>query len=153
MKSVFRAWRWPWAGLLLCSHLLAMAQVYTWTDEKGRKHFGDQVSTPESHRGKPVNIPTPNIAQRFEPAPSLVAPSESATTADGTAPVASSFPDPKAKSKTPTGVAASQEACKAQKQAYQASAACFAACSRPVAGGGRNNARCGHCTPLNSPRC
>ncbi|MGS5086265.1 DUF4124 domain-containing protein [Hydrogenophaga sp. A37] len=149
MKNVFR--RWAWAGLLLCNSLIH-AQVYTWTDAQGRKHFGDEVSTPENKRGTPVKIPLPNIAKRFEPN----TPPASNAPADGSAPVPTPASAPKAETKKLPGLAAQQEACKAQKQAYQASEACYAECSTPVQnkwGGGRNNAKCGHCSPMTTPRC
>lgn len=34
-------------ALLLCLSLPLQAQVYTWVDENGRKHFGSQPPTPE----------------------------------------------------------------------------------------------------------
>ena len=154
MKTVFRGCRWAWVGLLLCGHLFAIAQVYTWTDEKGRKHFGDEVTTPGNQRGKTVNIPPPNVAERFKPDATLATPSASDAPAEAAAPVPTAGSDPKAGSPKRPGVAAGQEACKAQNEAYQASRACYSECSTLNVGGrGHNNAQCGHCTPLTKPRC
>lgn len=153
MKTVFRRWRWVWAGLLLFS-LLAIAQVYTWTDEQGRKHFGDEVTTPGNQRETPVNIPPPNVAEPFKPDTPPAAPSAPDAPAEVAAPVPAALTDPMAGTPKRPGVAAEQEACKAQNEAYEASKACFAECStlnKP--GSGRNNAQCGHCTPMTKPRC
>lgn len=154
MKTVFRRFRWAWIGLLLCGHLFAIAQVYTWTDEKGRKHFGDEVSTPENQRGTPVKIPLTNTAKRFEPDTPPAAPSASDAPTEVAAPMPSALTDPKTGAPKRPGVAAEQDACKAQNAAYQASRACYAECSTLNVGGrGHNNAQCGHCTPLPKPRC
>jgi hypothetical protein len=165
MKTMFREFRWAWVGLLLCGHLCAIAQIYTWTDKSGRKHFGDDVSTPENQRSTPVKIPSPNTAKRFEPNAPLATSSGSDAPADGPTPFTTSATDPKAKTKDLSGVAARQEACKAEKQAYQASAACYAECGISFCSGGlvqggsgpsscgRNNVNCGHCKDLPMPRC
>ena len=51
MNVAARWWGWIMVVGCLCGHLLASAQdVYTWTDEKGRKHFADKVSTPENRQ-------------------------------------------------------------------------------------------------------
>jgi hypothetical protein len=51
----------------------------------------------------------------------------------------------------------SKDECEALKKAYDASVACYAECSTPVqqrfGSGGRNNAKCGHCTQMSMPRC
>lgn len=148
--------RW-WGSIMvagcLCGHLLASAQdVYTWTDEKGRKHFADKVSTPENRQDKPVTVPPPNVAKRFVPVPA-----EGSGDANPTPPAVppapankTRLPDPKKKARY------SQEECEALKKAYAASEACFADCSTPTRtfrGSGRNNSNCGHCTQMTMPRC
>lgn len=153
MNNVFRRWRWAWAVLLLGS-LLAIAQVYTWTDEQGRTHFGDEVTTPANQRETPVHIPAANVAEPFKPDTPPSVPSVPDAPAEVAAPVPSMVTDPQTGLPQRPGVAAEQEACQAQNEAYQASRACFAECStlnKP--GSGRNNAQCGHCTPLTKPRC
>lgn len=162
---MFRGFRWAWVGLLLCGHLFAIAQVYTWTDDKGRKHFGDEVSTPQNQRGTPVKIPQSNAAKRFEPKAPLAASSGTDAPADGSASVPTSATDPKAKTKELTSVAAKQEVCKAERQAYKASVACYAECGISFCSGGlvqggsgpgscgRNNVNCSHCNDLPMPRC
>lgn len=58
--------------LLLCCALPLQAQIYTWVDENGQKHFGSQPPTPE----KPVE--TVNIRQGYssDGAQPAVAPQE-----------------------------------------------------------------------------
>lgn len=152
-------WRYALVGGLLCGHLWATAQeVYTWTDEKGKKHFADKASTPEDRRNKPVDIPPPNVAKRFVPTP------QQAPQASGDIPpppVAQPSPAPKPKLPDPKKKGKfSRDECEALKKAYEDSAACFAECSTPThsnqngyPSGGRNNAKCGHCTQMNMPRC
>ncbi len=65
---------------LLCVALVAEAQVYTWVDADGQKHFGSMPPTPEqavqpveirsAYQGsaQPVPVPVPEVA----PAPEIV---------------------------------------------------------------------------------
>ena len=147
---------WVWMGALLCVAQISLAQVYTWTDEKGRKHFGDEVSTPENRRESPVKVPPPNIAERFTPAQKPD--SASQTTAGETGSNAPpTIPAQGARPPSGMGVKESQARCESQKQAYDSSAACFAACGKTVCTRGqgcrRNNAACGHCQDMLPPNC
>jgi hypothetical protein len=139
---------------LLCSHLWASAQdVYTWTDEKGRKHFADKVSTPENRRDKPVNIPPPNVAKRFAPSQ----PNGATGTGDASPGLTGAMPvvsaDPKPPEKKKPKVMFTNEECDARKAAYAASEACFVECATPTVHQSKNNANCGHCTQMSMPRC
>ena len=148
---------WVLAGLLLASHGGASAQVYTWTDAQGRKHFSDEASIPGNSREKRVEVPPPNLANRFVPTPLSAAttlPPEDTPTKPDATPAAATTPD--TNNKNAKKKAFTREECGALKQAYDASAACFAACSKPVQAygqRGRNNANCGHCQQLTMPRC
>lgn len=57
--------------LLLCCALPAQAQIYTWVDENGQKHFGNQPPTPEKQ------VETVKIRQGYSsdgPQPAVVQP-------------------------------------------------------------------------------
>lgn len=155
MGNAARWWRWVMVGGLLCSHLLAGAQdVYTWTDEKGRKHFADKVSTPENRRDTPVDIPPPNVAKRFVPAQPLAG---QAGTGDATPGLPGAIPavstDPKPAEKKKPKAMFTNEECEAKRAAYAASEACFGECATPTIYQSKNNAKCGHCTQMTMPRC
>lgn len=150
---------WVLVALLLGGSGVAGAQVYTWTDEQGRKHFTDEAATPGNGRTKRVEVTPPNLANRFVPSSSTTTttlPAEgSPTKPDVTVAVApnTGFQSKNARKKNFT-----REECASLKQAYDASSECFAACSTPAnANGygqkGRNNANCGHCQQMIMPRC
>jgi hypothetical protein len=134
----------------------AMAQVYTWTDADGKKHFGDAATKPRDRTSPEVKVPPANVADRFEarqtPEPIPAGP-ESQSAA---APPAQSTPGPAARKIS--GVQRNQDACLTQWKAYDASAACYAECGRTICRGilfdcKRNNAACGHCQDVPRPNC
>ena len=43
----------------------AMAQVYTWTDANGKKHFGDAATRPRDKTSPEVKVPPANKLLRF----------------------------------------------------------------------------------------
>ncbi len=150
---------WVLSALLLGGHGMTGAQVYTWTDEKGRKHFTDEASAPENGRSKRVEVAPPNLANRFVPSASTVT---TALPAEGTAtipvPTAAVVPNTGYQNKNAKKNNVTREECAAQKQAYDASSSCFASCSTPATANsfgqkGRNNANCGHCQQVTMPRC
>ena len=61
-----KRWAWVWVVALLCFAQISQAQVYTWTDENGKRHFGDEVSTPENRRESPVKV-LPRTLQNVSP--------------------------------------------------------------------------------------
>ncbi|EWS63683.1 DUF4124 domain-containing protein [Hydrogenophaga aromaticivorans] len=129
----------------------AMAQVYTWTDANGKKHFGDAATRPRDKTSPEVKVPPANLANRFEarqtPNPTPAAPeSQSGQTMPG--PTAQKI----------SGVQRNQDACRAQWKAYDEGVACYAKCGKTVCRGflfdcRRNNAECGHCRDAPMPRC
>lgn len=148
--------RWMKCSLavaLLGAQLLAGAQINTWTDQHGRKHFADEAGTPEHQSTTPVTVPPPNVIERFTPPAGQQSGADEAQQA-GQPPVI--LPAPARPQRAP-GLAAQQEACKAAKAAYEASRACFAECGKrfcsPYGHCGTNNSACGHCTELPMPHC
>lgn len=142
------------AVALMCVQLLAGAQIYTWTDEQGRKHFADEVGTPEHQRTTPVKVSPPNLVERFVP------PAQSAQSADGDAAAQGAGsgatptapPAPSQGQRSPSRSSSREQACKAAKAAYEASLACFQGCGRRVVYGTDNSA-CGECQQLPMPDC
>ena len=45
MRNWKKGWRTLLWCVLMCAHVMSIAQVYTWTDKDGRKHFGDPATT------------------------------------------------------------------------------------------------------------
>jgi hypothetical protein len=150
-----KRWAWVWVVALLCFAQISQAQVYTWTDENGKRHFGDEVSTPENRRESPVKVPPPNIAERFTP--TLKSDSASQTSGEVGSNAPPAIPAQGQRSQSGAGAKQSQNMCEAQKQAYASSAACFAACGRTICTRGqgcrRNNSECGHCQAMSPPNC
>lgn len=148
-------WTWVWMVALLCFAQISQAQVYTWTDENGKRHFGDEVSTPGNRRESPVKVPPANVAERFTANPKSDSAPQTTGEAGSNAP--QSIPTQGLKPPGGLGVKESQARCKAQKQAYASSVACFAACGRTVCVDHRecrrNNAACGHCQDTPRPNC
>ncbi len=136
------------AVALLGVQLLAGAQIYTWTDEQGRKHFADEGGTPPQQRTTPVTVSPPNVIERFTPPAGQQSGADEAQQA-GQPPVI--LPAPARAQRAP-GLASKAEACKAEKAAYEASLACFAECGRRGVYGTDNSA-CGHCQQLPIPNC
>ena len=148
--------------VLVCTHVMSIAQVYTWTDKDGRKHFGDPATTPEDKRDLPVHVPSPNVADRFVP--------NTANNANGADMGGDATQGSPSVSIAPSGVPKKpafndRSGCQAARQAYDASVACYAECGvtscrggllqggRGSSSCGRNNAACGQCKELPMPRC
>jgi hypothetical protein len=143
-----------WVSALLCFAQISLAQVFTWTDENGKRHFGDEVSTPGNRRESPVKVPPANVAERFTANPKPDSAPQTAGEAGSNAPPI--IPAQGQKSQSGMGVKQSQAACEAKKQAHASSVACYASCGRTICPHRRcriNNAECGHCQDLPPPNC
>lgn len=145
MNSIIRAATLlPLLWGLACT--ATQAQIYQWVDEQGRTHFDDNRPGSDQEKVDEVKVRKPNLMNRFVAPPPPAEKPAPKPVVNKTPPVSVLPP------KEPVGLAASQAACAKQKQAYEASKACYAACGKPV-WGGRNNAECGHCTDLPDPHC
>lgn len=122
------------------------AQIYQWVDEQGRTHFDDNRPGSDREKVEEVKVRKPNLMNRFVAPPPPVEKPAPKPVVNKTPPV-SVLP-----SEEPVGLAARQAACAKMKQAYEASQACYLACSKPVPNG-RSNAECGHCTNIVDPGC
>lgn len=128
-----------------CS-VLANAQVYSWTDEEGNTHYGDKV--PEQYHSQSKDITDEvqdkvNVTDTVEKQPSSSANNNSnlnATTA-------------KSAQQSLSGSTAKDSSCAGQWSRYRAAQACFESCSEVMAGGGKNNSKCGHCEDIGKPNC
>ena len=149
MRNLLHRLTWLLGALLLLA-TTAQAEVYRWTDERGRIHFEDRppdslptrkVEEVKLRRG---NVADPLKARPVQPIPADEPQEEPAPTA------------PPSAAKKEVGVAARQTACAAHKQAYEASKACFLGCTIFTKTGGStgmNNSHCGHCTDVVMPHC
>lgn len=138
-----------WLLLLMALPLLAAAEIHSWVDENGRKHFGDRV--PESYQDKssPVTV-SPNKAVRFE-RPDMPKPNYS--------PQNEWQPDPGNIYQPPHRAQANKEpqeatgTCAEQRAAFKKSAECFSRCQTKHHNGARDNSLCGHCQAVKSASC
>ncbi len=139
----------------------AVAQVYTWTDADGKKHFGDAATRPRDKTSPEIKVPPANVADRFAPrtaSPPVAAPDPKSEAPPPSPPVA---PAPARPAPKISSVERDQDTCRAQWEAYDAGAACYAECGKNIACPnpgffltcGRNNAECGHCSDAPMPRC
>ena len=143
----------PLRGLglvLLVSGHAAQAEVYRWVDANGRTHLDDRRPAKDIPSGvEAVKLRRGNMVDRFQ-----IRPVESAPMPDvQTQPIVLTLPGPVKKA---TGVVASQAACAAKVQAFEAARACFDACgfaNDGRYGSTRNNSNCGHCTDVPMPNC
>lgn len=132
----------------------ATAQVYTWTDSNGKKHFGDAATRPRDKISPEIKMPPANVADRFEvrnsPEPtSTQAPPVDSAPAPATAPSTRPL-----NASRPSSVDRSRNSCKAKWVAFESAVSCYDACAKPMAPfRGRNNAECGHCQDLPMPNC
>lgn len=131
--------------LLIGGAATAQAEVYRWKDSKGKVHFGDQTDLREQEAVKEEVIPRPNVVRAFKASPTAALP-EPATPSTGGMTV---IPNRQ------LGIVAQQQSsCQAKLAAFQASRACFDACSRPIGRGrGRNITGCEHCVDQPMPHC
>lgn len=154
MNANALATRWALRLTLVLGLVPASAQVYTWTDADGKRHFSDSATRPKDQATPQVKVPPPNVANRFEPrstARDLPAENhgEEGQALTPPAPVIPSNP-----SRSLSGVQRSQNSCRAQWDAYYDGADCFAGCGKTLGFfGTRNNAGCGHCTDAPRPNC
>lgn len=153
-----RAWHmvgkgWLLAGLYALSGA-SLAQVYTWTDADGKKHFGDAAVRPKNNVSPEVKVPPPNIANRFEAQKAPEGQSETTIPAEVPPETPPAAPQPTKPSRRPPSTQRSQDSCKAKWDAFESASACYAECGKSLApDGARNNAECGHCTDVPMPRC
>lgn len=131
-----------------------MAQVYTWTDADGKKHFGDAAMRPKDKATPEVKVPPPNVADRFEARQTPERQVEATSPPEALSSPPPAAPMPTEEARPRSGTERGQDACKAKWEAFDAATACYDVCGKNLAqGGGRNNAACGHCTDVPMPRC
>lgn len=144
---------WLWVSLFAISGA-SLAQIYTWTDADGKKHFGDAAVRPKNSASPEIKVPPPNVVDRFEARKAPEGQSGTASSSETlplTPPAAS---QPTEQARRPSGTQRGQDSCKAKWDAFDSASACYAECGKSLApDGGRNNAACGHCTDVPMPRC
>jgi len=132
-----------WRGLLLVAlavcTTIAQAELYTWVDKNGKKHYGDKIPPEYAKQATAVeqkkinSMPTPPSVNFYQP-PARNQDSAPAAT-DNTAPRGNS--------------------CEDQKRAFEESQACFNDCRlhRVRTHNVNNVSACGHCADVKKPNC
>lgn len=135
--------------LLVCS--AASAEIYRWTDENGKVHFGDRV--PEQYRTNTENLEVKAHNVLESDMKRGYVPREQVTQHEPGA-VASQPPRRSEKAPPQTTLRSSIDECQNQWQSYYQSKACFDSCAIYIrAGTARNVSNCGHCQAVSLPTC
>jgi hypothetical protein len=135
-----RLWRGLLVVVLTASATLAQAELYTWVDKNGEKHYGDTVPPEHAKHAQPVETKQTNSMQSPPSVNYYDPPRPSGSTVQ---------PDD-------TQTADETNSCEAQQQAYDASMACFNECRKHTKIRGKkinNVSECGHCTDAPKPNC
>lgn len=121
----------------------ASAEVYTWVDENGKKHYGDSVPAKYQTQSKTVDTNDINTIQSVDPQ-HYAEPDYGAAQNDGS--------DARSKLiKSNEPASRQNDSCEQQLEAFKRSQACYGQCG--LVGGGINKARCSHCVDLKKPNC
>ncbi|MEP5763286.1 MAG: DUF4124 domain-containing protein [Halieaceae bacterium] len=129
--------------ILLCASPFAFSEIYTWVDENGKKHFGDEIPEKYKSQGSEYKISetntAPAVVTKKKKNPGSLKPVD-------LRPQSAQKPDesylPKPKEKT----------CAELKQEYLTNKHCFAAC-RSANGGNLSSGGCPGCTNMKKPKC
>lgn len=119
-----------------CTVLPVHAEVYTWVDKEGKKHYGDKVPAEYLSKSSEVSTKTVNTLPKMT-APIINTPSAQSPTA---AFVGNESPENETKS-----------SCAQLWSDFEASQRCFSKCV--MKGGGINVAKCDNCKDLPRPNC
>lgn len=123
---------------------LAHAQIFSWVDEQGVKHFGDQVPEKYKKDKSEVSLNKLNTAQSVDTA-KLNELSENIKASN----------DKREESKPKLEEVATEQAkpqtCEEQIEEYERSYACFNTCRN--ANGSINRAKCPDCVSVTRPAC
>lgn len=117
----------------------SVAEVFTWVDKDGKKHFGDQI--PPEYRKQAKEI-APQSTNRMESTSSAKAPSAAAHSQAQLPPkelVHENNVEPEALD------------CTQQWQRFKRAELCFSDCT--LVGGGVNAGKCSHCEDVKKPSC
>lgn len=122
------------------------AEVHTWVDENGRRHFSDRqpgngtesASEKIEVRNQPVKSVTPDM-----PRPRTKRPGRDA----------SRRPPPEPRRWAEERTSLEDMTCEERKKAYYDSVACFGVCGRRMPGGAVDTSTCGHCRQMAEPDC
>jgi hypothetical protein len=146
--------------LILLAMSSTVAEVYTWTDENGQKHFGDRTPSDYPEQSKRVDL---NIHHPSEEDIRATAHNNSYLRHQLDAPVneGETKPVKKKEKQVRTSKSDSEIAYEEQVAAYNKSEACYTACAsqafvhHPHNGvrvvEARDTSNCGHCTPMRKP--
>jgi hypothetical protein len=146
--------------LILLAMSSTVAEVYTWTDENGQKHFGDRTPSDYPEQSKRVDL---NIHHPSEEAVRAAAQRNSYMGHEQGAPANEGETKPVKRKEKPEQSRKSddEKAYEEQVAAYKKSEDCYTACAsqafvhHPHNGvrvvEARDTSNCGHCTPMRKP--
>lgn len=129
--------------ILLLLSPLTSSQIYSWVDENGKQHFGDQIPPQYQDQAQEYDVPETNSSEAVEVDTSRPTGTSRPRSAAGDG--ASDSAQPSLRSSKPAG-----NSCADLKAAYAESQRCFTACRMR---GNNNIANCGHCTQMKKPDC
>ena len=147
--------------LILLATSSSVAEVYSWTDENGQKHFGDTIPSEYSEESERVDL---DIHHPSEEDIRATAHNNSYLRHQLGAPVneGETKPAKKKEKQVRNSKSDSEIAYEEQVAAYKKSEACYTACAsqafvhHPHNGvrviEARETSNCGHCTPVSKPR-
>ncbi len=149
--------------LLLLLSVPAQAEIYTWVDENGKKHFGDRV--PEKYKTQADNVEL----NMYQPTAEEIAETQrrnqemerTRRRMESSRRASSSSSRGGYVTTASTSKSRSSNSCADQKARYEEAKRCFAGCQTRVAappwqgrrGTVLNNDNCGHCTNVSKPSC
>lgn len=131
-----------WRSLLIIAlatlTTLAQAELYTWVDKNGKKHYGDKVPPEYAKQAttveqkKPNTMPAPPSVEFYQPPPARNQVNDQ-----------------------PASTGNQDNSCEQQKRAYEESLACYNDCRlhRIRTHNVNNVSACGHCTDVKKPNC
>lgn len=129
--------------LMSVTFTCAYAEVYSWVDKEGKKHFGQEVPKEYANQSKVLEVKEVNSmdATKVSAAPPPRRTSQQQT--------ARQFPTQQDDSNQ------NLSKCEQQKLAYERSVKCYASCRNSYARteGVNNVSACGHCADAKKPNC
>lgn len=121
----------------------ANAEIYSWVDKDGKKHFGQEVPKEYAKKSTVLDVKSVNVMDETK---------VQSTPRNSNRP---SFPQPQAAA-AENDTYENLSSCEQKKRAYEESVACYAECRLPKeASGGRVNnvSACRHCVDAKKPNC
>ena len=129
--------------ILLLGTNVVYAEIYSWVDKDGKKHFGQEVPKEYAKKSTVIDVKSVNVMDetKVQPTPRT----NNKPTYQHPQPTATQDDDYE-----------NLSSCEQKKRAYEESVACYAECRLPKeeSGGRVNNvSACRHCVDAKKPNC